>query len=29
VGTGHRFKTEINEDTKRAMFPSNYPETAM
>jgi len=22
----HRFKTAVDEETKRAMFPSNYPE---
>ncbi|CAM5765354.1 thiol:disulfide oxidoreductase [Labrys miyagiensis] len=25
VGSGHVFKTEMDEDAKRAMFPSNYP----
>jgi GSH-dependent disulfide-bond oxidoreductase len=25
VGRGHAFKTEVDEDTRRAMFPSNYP----
>ena len=29
IGKDHRFKTEIDEETKRAMFPSNYPEIAM
>jgi len=29
IGKDHRFKTEVDEDTKRAMFPSNYPEIAM
>jgi GSH-dependent disulfide-bond oxidoreductase len=29
IGKEHRFKTEIDEDAKRAMFPSNYPEIAM
>ena len=29
VGKGHRFKTEVDEESKRAMFPSNYPEIAM
>ena len=24
VGKGHSFKTEMDEDAKRAMFPSNY-----
>jgi GST-like protein len=25
VGTGHAFKKEIDEETRRALFPSNYP----
>ena len=29
LGKDHRFKTEVDEQTKRAMFPSNYPEIAM
>ncbi len=29
VGKDHPFKREVDEDTKRAMFPSNYPEIAM
>ena len=29
IGKEHRFKTEVDEETKRAMFPSNYPEIAM
>jgi GSH-dependent disulfide-bond oxidoreductase len=29
VGTDHAFKKEVDEQTKRAMFPSNYPEIAM
>ena len=29
VGKDHPFKKEIDEETKRAMFPSNYPEIAM
>jgi GSH-dependent disulfide-bond oxidoreductase len=29
VGTDHAFKKETDEETKRAMFPSNYPEIAM
>ena len=28
AGTDHTFKTEMDEDAKRAMFPSNYPTTA-
>jgi GST-like protein len=28
VGTGHAFKTEMDDDAKRAMFPSNYPAAA-
>ena len=28
VGTDHTFKTEMDEDAKRAMFPSNYPTAA-
>jgi GST-like protein len=29
VGKDHAFKKEVDEETKRAMFPSNYPEIAM
>jgi GST-like protein len=29
VGKDHPFKKEVDEETKRAMFPSNYPEIAM
>jgi GST-like protein len=29
VGMDHPFKKEVDEETKRAMFPSNYPEIAM
>ena len=29
IGKDHRFKTDVDEQTKRAMFPSNYPEIAM
>jgi GST-like protein len=29
VGKDHPFKKEIDEETKRAMFPSNYPDIAM
>jgi GSH-dependent disulfide-bond oxidoreductase len=29
VGKDHPFKKEIDEEAKRAMFPSNYPEIAM
>jgi len=29
LGKDYRFKTEVDEETKRAMFPSNYPEIAM
>jgi GST-like protein len=25
VGTGHAFKKEVDEETRRALFPSNYP----
>ncbi len=25
VGTDHAFKKEVDEETRRAMFPSNYP----
>ena len=28
AGTDHAFKTEMDEDAKRAMFPSNYPAAA-
>jgi GST-like protein len=29
IGKNHPFKKEVDEETKRAMFPSNYPEIAM
>jgi GST-like protein len=29
VGKDHQFKRETDEETRRAMFPSNYPEIAM
>jgi GSH-dependent disulfide-bond oxidoreductase len=29
LGKDHPFKKEVDEETKRAMFPSNYPEIAM
>jgi GST-like protein len=29
VGKDHPFKREVDEETKRAMFPSNYPDIAM
>ena len=29
IGKEHPFKKEVDEETKRAMFPSNYPEIAM
>ena len=29
IGKDHPFKKEVDEETKRAMFPSNYPEIAM
>ena len=29
VGKDHPFKKDMDEQTKRAMFPSNYPEIAM
>jgi GSH-dependent disulfide-bond oxidoreductase len=29
IGKDLHFKTDVDEDTKRAMFPSNYPEIAM
>src|SRR5579863_1062317 len=29
LGKDYRFKTEVDEETKRAMYPSNYPEIAM
>ena len=29
VGKDHPFKKDVDEQTKRAMFPSNYPEIAM
>jgi GST-like protein len=28
VGSGHIFKKEVDEDTRRALFPSNYPPAA-
>jgi len=28
VGSDHAFKQEMDEDAKRAMFPSNYPTAA-
>ena len=28
VGKGHAFKTEVDEEARRAMFPSNYPPAA-
>jgi GST-like protein len=28
VGKGHAFKKEIDEETRRALFPSNYPPMA-
>lgn len=28
VGTGHAFKKEVDEETRRALFPSNYPPAA-
>jgi GST-like protein len=28
VGRGHAFKREVDEETRRALFPSNYPPTA-
>ena len=28
VGKGHSFKREVDEETRRAMFPSNYPAPA-
>jgi GST-like protein len=28
VGTGHAFKKEVDEETRRAMYPSNYPPAA-
>lgn len=28
VGTDHTFKKDFDEDAKRALFPSNYPQTA-
>jgi len=28
VGKGHAFKREVDEETKRALFPSNYPAAA-
>jgi GST-like protein len=29
LGKDYRFKTEVDEETKRAMYPSNYPEIAI
>jgi GST-like protein len=29
VGKGHAFKKEIDEETKRALFPSNYPKATV
>jgi GST-like protein len=28
VGKGHAFKKEVDEETRRALFPSNYPAMA-
>ncbi len=28
VGSGHAFKKEVDEETQRALFPSNYPPAA-
>jgi GST-like protein len=28
VGTGHAFKKEVDDETRRALFPSNYPPAA-
>lgn len=28
IGSGHPFKTELDEEAQRALFPSNYPKTA-
>jgi GST-like protein len=28
VGKGHAFKKEMDEETKRSLFPSNYPKAA-
>jgi GST-like protein len=28
VGTGHAFKKEVDDETRRALFPSNYPKAA-
>jgi GST-like protein len=28
VGRGHAFKKEIDEETRRALFPSNYDKVA-
>jgi GST-like protein len=28
VGKDHAFKKEIDEEARRALFPSNYPKTA-
>ena len=29
LGKDHPFKREMDEDAKRAMFPTNYPEIAL
>lgn len=29
LGKDYPLKREVNEDTRRAMFPSNYPDIAM
>ena len=28
VGSSHAFKKEVDEETRRALFPSNYPPAA-
>jgi GST-like protein len=28
VGSSHSFKKEVDEETQRALFPSNYPPAA-
>jgi GST-like protein len=28
VGKDHAFKKEVDEETRRALFPSNYPKVA-
>ena len=28
VGSSHAFKKEVDDETRRAMFPSNYPRAA-